>query len=122
MDVDAVLDRRTIDELLASTGGDPAFLAELIDAFLDDAPAQLEAIRGAAAAGETDAIVRPAHTLKSSAATFGAMALADRCRELEAGARAGTLADPVAAVEAVGAALAAALDALTAVRSTADAS
>ena len=59
------------------------FVAELVDAFLDEAPKMLAALRAALAGGDVDAFRRAAHSLKSNALTFGAMALAAMARELE---------------------------------------
>ena len=53
---------------------------------------QVAALRGRGA-GDTRGLVRPAHTLKSSSANVGALALAEACRVLEAEARTGTVAD-----------------------------
>ena len=80
-----------LDDLVEATGGDRTFLAELIEAYLLDAPSQLAAMRAAVAAGSADELVRPVHSLKSSSASLGALALAERCRALEATARAGVL-------------------------------
>jgi HPt (histidine-containing phosphotransfer) domain-containing protein len=80
-----------MDELLTSVGGDRAFVAELIDAYLADAPIQLGAIDEAAAAADAYAMVRPAHTLKSSSATLGLLRLAAAARELEMAGRSGAL-------------------------------
>ena len=87
----ATLDPVVIDELLTSVGGDHAFVAELIDAYLTDAPIQLGEIDAAAAAGDAAAMVRPAHTLKSSSATLGLQRLAAAARELEMAGRSGAL-------------------------------
>ena len=87
----ATLDPVVIDELLASVGGDHAFVVELINAYLSDAPIQLRAIDEATAAGDADALVRPAHTLKSSSATLGLSRLAAAARELEMAGRSGAL-------------------------------
>jgi HPt (histidine-containing phosphotransfer) domain-containing protein len=78
-----VLDASVLAELSASVGDDRDFVNELIEAYLADAPAQIAAIHGAAAAGDAGALVRPAHTLKSSSATVGAQQLAARSRRLE---------------------------------------
>jgi CheY-like chemotaxis protein len=74
-----------LDELEAATG-DPAFVGELVDTFLREAPALLVRLRGS----EVDDVRRAAHTLKSIARTFGAAALAELCQELERAAAAGT--------------------------------
>lgn len=87
----ATLDPVVMDELQTSVGGDHAFVAELVDAYLTDAPIQLGAIDEAAAAGDANAMVRPAHTLKSSSATLGLQRLAAAARELEMAGRSGAL-------------------------------
>jgi CheY-like chemotaxis protein len=94
------VDRASLDRLLATTGGDPAFLAELIDTFLSDAPVQLEAMSIAADTGAVADLVRPAHSLKTNAANMGALNLSAMCRTLELAARAGTVDDAVARVAA----------------------
>ena len=82
---------------------DSAFLVELIDTYLNDAPALLEQMRTGLAGGDIEAVRRAAHSLKSNSASFGATRLADASRELEMIARSGTLdgaAPQLAAIEA----------------------
>jgi two-component system, sensor histidine kinase and response regulator len=88
-----VLDERILEELLASTGDDMAFVRELVETYLADTPTQLEAMTAAVDADDADALVRPAHTLKSSSATVGAMRISSIARELEMAGRGGRL-DP----------------------------
>ncbi len=90
--VDAPIDNPTIDRLLESVGGDESFLDELTEAYLADAPVHLAAIRRALDAGSAEELVRPAHTLKSSSATVGALVLSGYARELELDARGGSVA------------------------------
>lgn len=78
-----VIDRAVIDSLLAETGGDPAFLAELLDVFFTDTPELLTTIDQALATGNALEVRRAAHALKSNSASFGANTLAGLCRELE---------------------------------------
>lgn len=85
------LDTRTLDELRASVGGDQAFVAELIDDFVAQAPRLLQTMREAATTGETEEARRAAHTLKGNARTFGAEGLASLCLEAETAAAAGDL-------------------------------
>src|SRR5215213_3025417 len=87
------LDSAALDSLLDATGGDPAFLAEMIDAYLTDSIELFSTIDGAFAGGRPDELRRAAHSLKSYSATFGAMALAETCREIEERAKAGELAE-----------------------------
>ena len=85
------LDLAVLDGLRDSVEGDTAFVIELIEAFLADSATQLDAIEAAVAAGDADALVRPAHTLKSASATLGAMPLSAAARTLEMAGRAGDL-------------------------------
>lgn len=94
------LDPSALEHLLEITGGDLAFVDELIDTYLDDAVGQLDDMRQAAAAGDAAAMVRPAHSLKSTSANVGAVDLAELCRALEADSRTGTVADAAARVDA----------------------
>jgi two-component system sensor histidine kinase/response regulator len=87
----AVLDDAVLDELRASVDGDRAFVVELIEAYLADGAANIEAIASAVDSDDADALVRPAHTLKSSSATLGATRVATTARELEMLGRSGTL-------------------------------
>ena len=86
-----VLDRRVLDDLRESVGGDQAFVAELIDELLADAPRQIATLREAVAGGDGETTRRAAHTLKGNGRTFGATQLASLCQELEAAAANGEL-------------------------------
>ena len=78
-----VIDAATFAELQASAGAD--FVKELVDTFLEEAPAMLAELKRALAAGEAEPFRRAAHSLKSNANTFGALALGTLARELELG-------------------------------------
>jgi len=97
------VDPAALERLSEMTGGDPEFVRELIDTYLDDAPGQLEALREAVARGVVDDAIRPAHSLKSNSASMGADRLAELCRALEADARAGAVADGDGRVARIGA-------------------
>ena len=86
-----ILDEGVLAELTESTGGDIGFVRELIETYLADTPVQLDAMSAAVEADDADALVRPAHTLKSSSATIGAMRLSAVARELEMAGRTGAL-------------------------------
>ena len=85
------LNTAALEALRQATGDDPEFLAELVGTFLEEIPSQLAELRAATASGDADVVRRVAHTLKSNAATFGIVRLADICRELEARASRGDL-------------------------------
>ena len=110
------LDPDAMARLLEITGGDRAFVDELIDTFLEDAERQLGGLATAAEHSQIDALVRPAHSLKSNSVNVGATVLADQCRSLEADARAGHVPDLGPRVAAVTAEFDAVRDALLAER------
>jgi two-component system sensor histidine kinase/response regulator len=86
-----VLDESVLGELLESTGDDQAFVEELVATYVADAATHVQEIAAAVEADDADALVRPAHTLKSSSATVGAVRLATVARELEIAGRSGSL-------------------------------
>lgn len=89
-----MIDETVLEELKASVAGDTAFVADLVTAYIADSTGQVAAIEAALGAGDAAALVRPAHTLKSSSATLGATELAGTARTLEMAAREGNLEDP----------------------------
>jgi HPt (histidine-containing phosphotransfer) domain-containing protein len=94
-----VLDDNVINELRASVGGDDSFVAELASTYLAEGPQHLQALEEAVAHGDIAGAVRPAHTLKSSSASLGAMRLSEISRGIEFAAREGRNDGLAAAVE-----------------------
>ncbi len=94
------IDQATFDELVASTGGDPAFIKELVDTYLTDAPELFAQMRGALAARNAEDFRRAAHSLKSNSASLGAMTLSAQAKELEMMGKAGTLEGAAARIAA----------------------
>ncbi len=84
-----VLDSAVLDELRDSVGGDDEFIADLVATYVSEGGEHLAAMEAAAAAGDAGAVVRPAHTLKSSSAALGAMRLTEIAREIEIAGRSG---------------------------------
>ncbi len=72
-------------------GGEPAYLHELIDSFLEDAPQLVTDLRSGVEAGDAKRVHVAAHSLKANAADFGATRLRDFNRTLEEMAKNGTL-------------------------------
>jgi HPt (histidine-containing phosphotransfer) domain-containing protein len=95
----AVLDDRVVDDLRESTGGDDEFVRDLVATYVDEAIPNLDAMADAAATGDAAAIVRPAHTMKSTSASIGAMRLSAICRDIETAGREGRATGLEAAVE-----------------------
>jgi HPt (histidine-containing phosphotransfer) domain-containing protein len=97
-----VVDPAVLNQLVASYGDDPELIAEVAGTFIESAPEMLQSIREAFASGDAAGVRMAAHTLKSNAATFGAIRLSELSRELEALARSGSLegtADLLARIE-----------------------
>ena len=84
-----VIDPKVIQGLRDLGGEDePGLLAELIKIFLEDAPQRMKDITEGLAGGDLLRVERGAHTLKSSSANIGALALSDLCRRIVESARA----------------------------------
>ena len=77
----SAIDRATFETLKETAGAE--FALELVDTFLQEAPAMLNELRRALAAKDADKFRRTAHSLKSNSNTFGALALGAMARELE---------------------------------------
>jgi len=82
-DEPSAVDRDVLDDLEHAVGDDRAFLRDVIDTFLDEAPRMVATIREGIATGDVESTSRAAHTLKSNAATLGALGLSAMARELE---------------------------------------
>src|ERR1051326_1070194 len=87
----SAINRAVLDDLLATTGGDPTFLGELIDTYLEDSATLLPGMRQALASGSAEQLRRAAHTLRSNSLSLGAEDLAAVCRDLEEQGRVGAL-------------------------------
>ncbi|MBI2396517.1 MAG: Hpt domain-containing protein [Xanthomonadales bacterium] len=70
--------------------GKPGVLKQMVGMFLKGSAEQIAAIAAASAAADGEKLRVASHTLKSNAASFGATALAESCREIEYAAKAGT--------------------------------
>ncbi|WP_296703651.1 Hpt domain-containing protein [Thiocapsa sp. UBA6158] len=64
---------------------------DLVRRFLEDSADLIDQLDRGIARGDTDSVHRAAHTLKSSSAALGALALSDRAKHLEALGRSGVL-------------------------------
>lgn len=96
-----LLDSRSLDELRTLLGGEPGCLVEVIDAFLEEGPKLLAKMRKAVEDSDAATLRITAHSLKSNSARFGAIALHDVCKTLEAMARANELAEVMELVNRV---------------------
>jgi HPt (histidine-containing phosphotransfer) domain-containing protein len=109
-----ILDQSALDELNEVTGGDPEFMAELVNTFLEDAPMLMNDLQAALAAGNAGEVRRIAHGLKSNGMEFGAVKFAELCKTLERNAADGQLADADALLADIEAEFARVKDALEA--------
>jgi len=107
-------DRGAIEQLTDRMGS--AFVAELIDTFVEDGRALVDTLRRSLTDGNVDAFRRAAHSLKSNSETLGVTHLAGLARELEALARSGSLDGAASRIEPLAAAYAGAASALEEIR------
>ncbi|MBI3819982.1 MAG: Hpt domain-containing protein [Planctomycetes bacterium] len=96
----ALLDASALDQL-RELDEDGAVLMEVVETFLRDAPKQVAAIQGAIINNDAKSLDRAAHTLKSTAATVGAMDLSAICKEVEQIGRSGQVEPARACVEKI---------------------
>lgn len=76
-----LLDHDTLRDLDEALG--PAFVAECLTVYLDDADRLRAGIEAALEAGDGTGLARAAHALGSASATVGAAALSRLCRHIE---------------------------------------
>ena len=84
-----VLDQAAIERLRTTMG--TAFLDELLSTFVEDSQDLVSTMRRALGEKDVDSFRRAAHSLKSNAASFGAMTLSALAKDLEESAKAGSL-------------------------------
>ena len=70
-------------EALDRIGGDEELLQDLCHIFLEESPKLLQKLQQAVAAGDTDGVMRAAHSLKGEAGYFGADGTSHAARQLE---------------------------------------
>jgi HPt (histidine-containing phosphotransfer) domain-containing protein len=98
----AVLDEAVLDVLGRLRGkSHPELVDRLITMFMESALTLLAELKRGAAEDDITALHRASHTLKSCSATIGASRLADRCKELELGARTGCVPDAASHIDAI---------------------
>jgi CheY-like chemotaxis protein/nitrogen-specific signal transduction histidine kinase len=91
-DEQGVLDADMVADLQQLQSGGNLDIDDIVARFVAAAPAKLDALASAVAAGDADATGRVAHDLAGSSATLGALAFGKLCSHLEGCSRAGDLA------------------------------
>jgi two-component system, sensor histidine kinase and response regulator len=87
-EANAVIDLGAINKIRAIQGANNTSLFErVVSQFANTAPSLAAALRTQSDAGDTEAVWRTAHSLKSSAAALGAGRLSRRCAQIESLAR-----------------------------------
>jgi HPt (histidine-containing phosphotransfer) domain-containing protein len=95
------IDAATLANLLEITGGDQAFIDELVDTYVAEGGRLVGELVTAADAGAIADLVRPAHSLKSSSQNLGALELGELCRRLEQDALGGAVASSAERAEEI---------------------
>ncbi len=85
------IDESALDQLLADTGGEAAFIVEIIDDYLADARSLLVVLADSIAAGDATAARDAAHSMKGTSASIGARALSKLSAGIEMLCREGDL-------------------------------
>jgi len=91
----SVLERSVLDELFEIAGEE---INAIIDVFLEETPQLVRDLQEAAVMPDLLRLGQLAHSLKSSSANVGVLALSEAARRLEHGARSGTLERPTVMV------------------------
>ena len=87
------IDRTAFADMEGLMRNGQPIVSQVIDAYFYSSPPLLDRLRQAALVGDQSELQQTAHALKSSSGTVGAQNLAQLCKELEAGARKGAIAD-----------------------------
>ncbi len=102
---EAVLDRAALERLRRLIRpGQPDFVAELLQAYLQEAPGLIRAMHAAIERQDAGALQRAAHALKGESGTLGILEVEAFCGQLEAIGRTGTLGGAAAQLAALDAA------------------
>jgi two-component system, sensor histidine kinase and response regulator len=80
-----------LETALGRVEGDRQLLAEMAELFLEECPKLMADVQAAVTGGDAPALIRAAHTLKGSAANFGAHQAFEAAQELERMGRSGNL-------------------------------
>ena len=88
---ESVLDRQVLNDLIDIMGDE---YVDLIQVYLEDTPNCISQLSEAVEAADVEGMIAPAHSLKSTSANLGAMGLSEMAKDVEYGARQGTLQDP----------------------------
>lgn len=79
----SAMDEATFAQLRADMGNDEAFIAEVVAAFSADGADLVARMAKAVRQSDAHSVRMTAHTLKSNAASIGALPLAELCRKME---------------------------------------
>ena len=86
------LDESKLDDLRSlDSDGSNGFLKEMINIYLEESPRLISEMKAALKENQVENFTRAAHTLKSSSANLGAMALSEMCKELEMMGKSGNM-------------------------------
>jgi two-component system sensor histidine kinase/response regulator len=94
-----VLDRERVSSFLAISRTQDGFLDGLVKTFRQDVPSRLDALRAAAASGDSQDLAQAAHALKSSSGSVGAKRMYAAASALERAALSGRLDGAFATIE-----------------------
>ena len=98
----AAIDMAAVEKIRAiGRAGKRPLLGRIVAQFAETSPPLVVTMREGCAAGDTEAVWRAAHSLKSSSAAVGASGVAQRCAQIEAMAREHRILPPNAVIAAI---------------------
>lgn len=83
----SAVDRTVLDDLLVQLGGETAMQRDLVDSYLTESAEQVAAMLAGILGGDVQTVAGVAHSLRSSSALLGAVALAALLVDVETAAR-----------------------------------
>lgn len=87
-DMSTVIDLHALKAIASlQRPGKPDLLKRVVELFKSESPKGIMQLQDGLAQGDLQAVRNAAHTMKSSSAYVGALALSERCRDLERAAR-----------------------------------
>ena len=97
-----MIDEVVVANLKASLGDDVAVVRQLIDIYAKDSPKLLAEAAAGLEKGDVAALIRAAHSLKSTSASMGAVSVLNLSRALEQHAKGNDLAQCAEAIRRLG--------------------
>ena len=98
-----IIDEAVLEELRELDDEDGGFFEEVVQAYVQDAPAMADDLHSGISGGDVEKTTRIAHSLKTTSLQIGAQGLGELCRQVEEKSRGGSCEGLQALLPAIGA-------------------